>query len=248
MIAVFFQAQWSHVSLFSYAVPPEILTPYLPPSLMPDMHNGQAFVTLTAVKVSKARLFGFPWMALGSFPYLGLHVHVRHKQEHGLFAIRELVGSPAIATIGRMSDKPYMPAALRADVHYQGNAILVDHQLTLNGKIFRLSLVAGKTARRAEPTSDNHFFQDQHWGFGKDRSGKLVRYAMSHPIWDIHQVRTYHMNFDWNAIYGAEWAFLNNATPHSIILGTGSQVILYRQRRVRDIQEAPQPEKPLTAS
>jgi uncharacterized protein len=40
-------------------------------------------------------------------------------------------------------------------------------------------------------------------------------------------VLAYRIDLDWATVYGPEWAFLNEATPSSIVLATGSAVSVY---------------------
>ena len=55
----FLTAVWSDLALFSYAIPAEVLTPYLPPGLEPDLWQGQAYCSLVAFDFTQTRVLGW---------------------------------------------------------------------------------------------------------------------------------------------------------------------------------------------
>jgi hypothetical protein len=64
-------------------------------------------------------------------------------------------------------------------------------------------------------------------GFGTSRRGKLIRYEVNHPEWDVYPVCEFAAAVDWATLYGPEWAPMNGAAPASVGLATGSAVSVY---------------------
>ena len=64
-------------------------------------------------------------------------------------------------------------------------------------------------------------------GLWTSRSGKLIRYDVAHPKWEIYSVTDYRIDLDWGAVYGAEWSFLQDATPYSTVFALGSHVEVF---------------------
>jgi uncharacterized protein YqjF (DUF2071 family) len=56
----FLTAEWRNLLLATYAVPPSLLTPRLPPGLELDTKNGNAFVSLVAFEFLNTRVLGVP--------------------------------------------------------------------------------------------------------------------------------------------------------------------------------------------
>jgi hypothetical protein len=54
-------APWNNVFLATYAVPPPLLEPRLPPGLTLDGRDGHAFVSLVAFEFLDTRVLGVPW-------------------------------------------------------------------------------------------------------------------------------------------------------------------------------------------
>jgi len=82
------------------------------------------------------------------------------------------------------------------------------------------------------PPADSveHFFKEHRWGFGIGRDGRTQRYEVDHPAWHVYPVRSYSIDVDWGAVYGAEWAFLRDAQPASVVLAAGSTVSVWPKR------------------
>jgi uncharacterized protein len=62
------------------------------------------------------------------------------------------------------------------------------------------------------------------------RDGRTLRYEVEHAPWDIHPVRSYSLDLDWGAVYGPEWAFLDDTQPVSTVLAVGSPVCVWPTR------------------
>ena len=84
-----------------------------------------------------------------------------------------------------------------------------------------------KPAVRPAPGSTEHWFKEHAWGFGTSRRGRLIRYEVSHPEWDVYPVRDFTMDVDWAAMYGPEWATMNGKQPASVVLAAGSEIAVY---------------------
>jgi hypothetical protein len=72
-----------------------------------------------------------------------------------------------------------------------------------------------------------HFFKEHSWGYGVTRRGRLLRYEVNHPEWDVYPVREHRIDVDWGALYGPEWAVMTGRPPASVFLAVGSDVSVY---------------------
>jgi hypothetical protein len=95
-----------------------------------------------------------------------------------------------------------------------------------------LRVTGRKPAYMPQESSDEHFFKEHHWGFGRTHRGQTIRYEVAHPVWQVYPVESYHIDLDWGRVYGSEWEFLNKATPVSTVFAVGSAVAVYPKGRL----------------
>jgi hypothetical protein len=93
-------------------------------------------------------------------------------------------------------------------------------------------VTGGKPEFRPAESSDEHFFKEHHWGYGRSRRSEGLRYHVEHPVWDVYSVQGYRIDLDWAAVYGPEWAFLGKTSPVSTVFAVGSAVSVYPKGKV----------------
>lgn len=223
----FLTARWQNLIMLTYAVPPAVLTPLLPPQCELETIDGDAFVSLVAFDFADTRVAGIAWPGHISFPEINLRFYVRHGEQHGVCFIRELISKPIVAAVAWLFyNEPYQLAPLRSRVTRQGDLLQVEHCLQIRRRRFRIQVAADPIARLTNEWEPEHFFKEQRWGFGTSRGGKLLRYHVQHAPWRIHPIQEIQMDWDWQAIYGPRWAFLQNQPPCCSMLVAGSAVRL----------------------
>jgi uncharacterized protein YqjF (DUF2071 family) len=229
----FLTCEWRNLFLATYAVPPALLRPRLPPGLELDMRGGDAFVSLVAFEFRNTRVLGVPWPGYRDFPELNLRFYVRHNGERGVVFIREFVASRLVAWLARsIYNEPYRVASLTARCQDSAGSRSMEYRLRWDGREHVLSVAGDKPIFLPGESSDEHFFKEQRWGFGRTRSGQAIRYEVAHPPWQVFAVRSYHIDLDWASVYGPEWALLNKATPMSTVFADGSGVAVYPKGRL----------------
>jgi len=83
-------------------------------------------------------------------------------------------------------------------------SIRVEHRLSFAGKTHTMRAVGDKPAYVPDSTSVEAFIKEHHWGYGKTRGGRTLRYHVWHPVWAVYPVREAHIDLDWGAVYGPE--------------------------------------------
>jgi uncharacterized protein YqjF (DUF2071 family) len=229
----FLTAHWSHLFLATYPVPPALLEERLPPGLELDTRDGQAFVSLVAFDFLDTRVLGIPWPGFRDFAELNLRFYVRHGDDRGVVFVREFVPQRLVAWLARaLYNEPYQAAPLSSTRREEGDRLTVEYRLRWAGREHVLSATGGLPPFRPAPGSVEHFFKEHQWGFGVTRGGRTIRYEVVHPVWEVFRVLACRIDLDWSSVYGPEWAFLNEATPTSTILATGSAVSVYPKVRL----------------
>jgi uncharacterized protein YqjF (DUF2071 family) len=224
----FLTARWCNLLLANYAVPEELLHPRLPPGVALDVRDGRCWASLVAFQFLDTRVLGIGWPGFRCFPEWNLRFYVRHEGQRGVCFIREFVPRWLTATLARvLYNEPYRCAPMRMDVQDTANSVAVTYEVTWGGRQHRLHAVGARPAVHPAPDSVEHFFKEHSWGFGRSRRGRLLRYQVSHPEWDVYPVREFAADVDWGVLYGPEWATMNSAAPASVVLAVGSEVSVF---------------------
>lgn len=227
----FLTARWSNLALLTYAVPAPVLTPFVPPGCTLDLHQGSAHASLVAFDFEQTRVMGIAWPGYRRFPEINLRFYVRCGGDRGVVFIREYVPQRLTCLIARWRyNEPYRPARMRSRVDDAPAERTVSHTLRAGGRLNSLSVVAEKQAWLPPEDSAEHFFKEHRWGFGVDRGARLTRYEVVHPTWMVYPVRSYRLDWDFGAVYGESWRFLNRSRPVSVILAEGSPVAVFPRR------------------
>jgi len=221
----FLTAKWANVALLTYAVDPEVLEPLLPPECQLDLRDGRAFVSLVAFDFLDTRVHGIPWPGYRNFPEINLRFYVRHGEHRGVSFIQEFVPQRLVAFMARtFYNEPYRAAAMVSKTTSNDETIEVEHQLNYGGRQHRLKLCGSISGFLPADDSIEHFFKEHSWGFGTSRHRQLLRYRVIHPQWNIWPLKSWELDWDWSAVYGNRWSFLQKAEPYSVIFAEGSDV------------------------
>ncbi len=229
----FLTARWTHLLLASFVVPQELLRPRLPPGLELDLRDGQAFVSLVFFDFLDTRVLGVPWPGFRNFPEINLRFYVRRGDDRGVVFVREFVPQRLVAWLARtIYNEPYRAVPMRSNVVTEPESVRVEHSFAFGGRTHTMRAVGGRPAYVPGPESIEAFFKEHHWGFGTTRSGRTLRYHVAHPVWEVYPVREVHLDLDWAAAYGPEWAVMQDAQPASTVLAVGSPVAVYPKGRL----------------
>jgi uncharacterized protein len=230
MAKTFLTATWSNLFLASWAVPPSLLEPRLPPALALDLRDGQAFVSLVAFEFLDTRVGGIAWPGHRDFAELNLRFYVRDGAERGVVFIREFVPRRLIAWLARrLYNEPYRAAPFVARREDEPGTHGMTYELVWGGRTHAISVIGNERAFRPPADSVEHFFKEHRWGFGIGRDGERLRYEVEHPCWDVYPVLSHRIDLDWGAVYGDEWAFLADTPPCSTVLAAGSAITVSKK-------------------
>jgi uncharacterized protein YqjF (DUF2071 family) len=227
----FLTARWSNLAILTYEVSPALLEPHLPAGLALDTRGGRTFASLVAFDFSETRVRGIGWPGFRRFPEINLRFYVTGGQRRGVVFIRELVPNPLVSWLARaVYHEPYLVASIDSHVQEAAQEVRAARRLRWHGRDHRIEVIGGKPASRPPDDSDEHFFKEHHWGFGRDRSGRTLAYEVQHPVWDVYPVRSWNLELDWVAVYGAGWGTLSRQEPASLMLAVGSPVAVFPRR------------------
>jgi uncharacterized protein YqjF (DUF2071 family) len=224
----FLTARWLNLILAQYAVPDEVLQPYLPPGVELDHFEGEAYVSLVGFQFLDTRVLGIPWPTFRNFPEWNLRIYVRHQGCRGVCFVREFVPQRFVAWVARtIYNEPYQAARMSMSIENRGANLEVAYTVEHAKRTHRLAVVANSSPETRPADSLEHFFKEHSWGYGRTRRGKLIRYEVMHPEWRVHPVQSFSFEVDWGKLYGPAWEQLQGMAPRSVVLAEGSAVSVY---------------------
>lgn len=236
----FLEAVWSDLILASYAIPEEVLTPYLHSGLTPDRWQGSAWCSLVAFDFRQTTVIGVPMppgLGVREFPEFNLRFYVREGNRRGVIFVRELVPSPLLAGAARLTyNEPYSTARMTHRVTQVGDLRRVRHDFFVAGEPQMIAVSARGLPETPPADSFAQWVKEQAWGYGRLRGGKTIRYRVSHPTWRVYPVEDAQVRVQTGHLYGPDWQFLQERTPDSVVLAEGSAVSI-------DLYQAQQKER-----
>ncbi len=225
-------AIWSDLILISYAVPDDVLLPYLAPSLELDRWEGSAWCSLVAFDFTQARVLGWsvPYPpSLCDFPEFNLRIYVTQRGQRGVVFVRELAPNPIVCGLAKLLyNEPYTAIPITSRVTQIGDVRRVRHDFVVDGRKQMVAVSASGPAVLPPPHSFETWVKEQEAGFNHQRFGRAVTgFRVWHPPWRVYPVEEYAVGIDFAHVYGGQWAFLQGRDPDSVVLAEGSQIEIY---------------------
>ncbi len=228
----FLTAVWSDLILLSYAVPDDVLLPYLAPGLELDRWDGSAWCSLVAFNFEQARVLGWsvPYpRSLCDFPEFNLRIYVTQHGQRGVVFVRELAPNPLVCGLAKLLyNEPYSAVPITSRVTQIGEVRRVRHDFVVQGKKQMVAVSALGEPKLPLEDSFETWVKEQEAGFNRQRfGGQTTGFRVWHPPWRVYPVREYTMDIDFAHLYGPQWGFLQERTPDSVVLAEGSQIKIY---------------------
>lgn len=221
-------ARWSDLVFLTFEAPEDAVRRCLPPPLEPDRLEGRTVVSLVALDFSDVRILGGRVPGLAAFPFVNLRTYVRHGPERGVLFVRQFVPSRLAAGAARLLYRqPFRAARLVSHTTDDGDRRVVLHQFGLRRQRHHVMVIGGPVAGVPREGTSQHFVIERRWGYGTTRGGRLFRFRVEREPWAVRRIERCEYQVDFEALYGREWAALNDRKPRSTVLAVGSRVTIH---------------------
>lgn len=225
-------ARWSDVVLLTFAAPEDLVRASIPAGVELDRWNGGAHVSVVALRMSAVRVAGWRVPGLTAFPQINLRTYVRHHDEPGVWFVREIVPSRLIAAVARLGfGEPFRALPIRSHVSAAPGGSRVRYEVGPVVEGWHLSVTGTGVGSVPSRDSAAHHFIDRALACRQHSGRGLTVVRVTHPPWAVREVTGADYRVDFHALYGADWSFLNDTEPVSIIWAVGSDVAVFAPER-----------------
>ena len=222
----------------NYAVPPEILTPYIPKGVELDFYEGKTYVSLVGFLFKDTRIFNVPVPFYGTFEEVNLRFYVIRKTEtgekRGVVFINETVPSKIVAAVANYLYKEhYVSIPTRHNWKTDGKTKQIKFDWKIAGHWNSIYAEATEAGIPMSAGSIEEFIFEHYYGYTKVDDEITEEYNIQHARWNVNEVIDYVINCNFAAMYGDEFDFLKDKKPDSVMLAEGSSVaVKWKRNRI----------------
>ncbi|MBC7552543.1 MAG: DUF2071 domain-containing protein [Taibaiella sp.] len=225
----FLKAKWENIIMANYAVPVNVLQPYLPKGVELDTYMGNAYVSLVGFLFKDIRLFKIPIPKLGTFEEVNLRFYVCRKDgdeiKRGVVFINETVPYKAVAWLAnKLYKEHYTAVKTKSSWKITAPDKHISYQWLVGKKWNTISVKAMSMATEMQQNSFEEFIFEHYYGYTRVNEMATEEYKINHPRWHINTVTDTEIDCDFEANYGSNFAFLNGASPASVFIAEGSAI------------------------
>ncbi len=233
----FLNAEWRKLALANYEVEPSLLSKYLPKGTELDIWNGRCYVSLVGFLFKKVRLLGIPVPFHTEFEEVNLRFYVRYLQDgewkRGVVFINEFVPKMAIAMVANTIYKEhYKSMPMRHRWETKAASQTVEYGWKMGGQWHSIQLETGLKSQPMLPGSEAEFITEHYWGYSRQDANTTVEYQVTHPKWEVYEVKNYEIKADFAVNYGEDFRILNGMKPTSVMLAEGSEITVESRRKI----------------
>jgi hypothetical protein len=235
MMTHFLRAEWNNIVLANYAVPKDILSPYIPYKTELDSYDDQTYVSLVGFMFLNTKVFGLSIPLHENFEEVNLRFYVRYSDHgnwrKGVVFIKEIVPKRAISFIANyLYGEKYATMNMKHFHLDNGQNFEAGYEWHYKDKWNKLSATTNKRSQKIIDSSCENFILNHYWGYSKNSDTKTSKYYVEHPAWETLKVISYNVDCDFGALYGAPFSFLTNEKPKFVLMTKGSQVTVQRKQ------------------
>jgi uncharacterized protein len=241
----FLTARWTDLLLLNFAVPVEVIARLAPPGTEPDLHEGQAYISIVGFRFHNVRLLGLPIPGHTRFDEINLRYYVQRtvggETRRGVVFVREIVPRRAVAIVAnRLYYENYITRKMRSTItkaspELQPNDTIeyAWHSRSRDSASLHWNRLSARVAAPLAippPQSLNEFIVEHYWGYSRGRDGRTREYQVTHQPWRVAPADKVVWDCDLAANYDLPFAEYLAAPPASALIADGSSIRVFRGR------------------
>lgn len=223
---IFLKAEWRNLLIANYTCDPSILQPYLPAKTELDIYKGEYLVSLVAFQFLNTAVMGIKFPFHTNFVEINLRLYVKHMEngewKRGVVFVKEIVPRSMITFVANtLFNENYVTMPTAGQINKSAKEISANYTW---GKASKFSATAQLQPQPIAVDSIEEFITEHYWGYAAINKDQTNQYGVEHPRWNAHPLINYHIQTNFESLYGSHFAFLNSAEPHSVLFAEGSAV------------------------
>lgn len=223
--------RWNYLLFAHWPLPPEVVRARVPATLPLDLHEGQAWISVTPFELTHLRARGLPpFPGISEFPELNVRTYVTLQDKPGVYFF-SLDADNALAVAGaRLGyDLPYFRASMSIErsrdgtVHYQSRR-------TESGATpaeFKARYRATGDIFQAAPGSLDHWLSERYCLYTVDGDGRVHRAEIHHLPWPLQPAEA---EFERNTM-GEAAGFALAPQPHHCTFASRLDIVAWPPER-----------------
>jgi len=231
----FLTAKWHDQVMANYEVAPELLEKRLPKGVSFDFHEDKLFVSLVGFMFLDTRVLGVPIPFHVNFEEVNLRYYVKRETEaetrRGVCFVKEIVPRLAIA---KVADLVYGEPYECWKMSHTRTEKEVGYTWEKDGCKNSILVETGKNLGVPAENSHGEFIIEHYWGYTKRGTNRTDEYKVEHPKWELFEVTYAEIDVDFGKVYGAEFDFLSDTEPQSVLMAKGSEIAVYKGAKIID--------------
>lgn len=233
----FLTAEWNNLIMANYIIDPAILKPYLPPKTELDLYHGECYVSLIGFMFEQTKMLGLRIPFHVNFEEVNLRFYVRVKDidtwKRGAVFIKEIVPKFAITMVANtLYREKYITLPMKHYYRENTNEIQLGYHWKYKGNWNKLEAITELNNSPMIAGSKEEFIAEHYWGYSKYNADTTFEYAVEHPSWLIHKVKSFTIACNFEKLYGNEFAFLDNAKPDTVFMAQGSPIAILHKKNL----------------
>jgi uncharacterized protein YqjF (DUF2071 family) len=238
MPIAFLRAEWRHLAMLNYRVPPALLEPLVPAGTQLDAYDGVTYVSVVGFLFERTRILGLTIPFHKNFEEVNLRFYVRRavagEVRRGVTFIRELVPRAAIAmTASVLYNEPYRAMTMRHRIDRDGDSLSgVEYGWSADGDWTTLRAAVAGPSQALTAGSEEEFITEHYWGYTRQRDGGTVEYRVEHAPWRVWRATAASLDGNLAGVYGDAFATVLAGPPQSAFVADGSAVTVYSPSRI----------------
>ncbi len=234
----FLSANWSDLIMINYEVTPELLTDYLPVGTELDYFDNTTYLSLVGFLFKNTRVLGMKVPYHQHFEEVNLRFYVKRRVgkewRRGVVFIKEIVPKRMIAAVANTIYKEhYVCLPMRHNIEANGQR-KVQYEWKAGEQWNSFKVIADLNSQPMVEGSEAEFIAEHYWGYTQVNSRKTSEYQVEHPRWDIHPVKEYSINCNFDVLYGEAIAEAMSQQPKSAMLAQGSDIIVRKGTYIKE--------------
>lgn len=225
----FLSAEWRKLILVNYNVNPSVLKNYLPKHTELDLWKGTCYVSLVGFMFLNTKVKGCKIPGHINFEEVNLRFYVKRiidgEARRGVAFIKEIVPKKLITTVAKkVYQEPYETCPMEHFWDHKEESLKIVYKWKTKNFWNHIQVCAKDICSSFEQGSEADFITEHYWGYTKINNDQTNEYEVAHPSWKTYDIIDYHINVDFTATYGEEFAFLSTQNPLSVLLAEGSDI------------------------